>query len=285
MRPFSSSALCYARRLGCTVATSTEKLPLLASPAAPLPSIFQPLPDTAASCTTTSFPILYTGSADAASPYASYSIRDSSAFEALIQAAVSIQLKNSNLSASNGDASATHTLVQSSRSGAAAGQEATAVTNEQVSMYENYSVQELQILLRLRETALAPLQKCKNEIDGFISRTYLPLLKYGTFFMLAAQFCLYFNWIFFVFDWNLVEPTTYFLGYTGVFSGLVYHYHRCGADNFTWSNLFQYLAQRKAANLYKRSGLDVEQWKRWTADVAQIKAELARYASTPQRRF
>lgn len=47
----------------------------------------------------------------------------------------------------------------------------------------------------------------------------------GTLGFLAAQFAVLFNWVFFVFDWNLVEPVTYFLAYTCVWAGVVFYGH------------------------------------------------------------
>eukprot|EP00658_Telonema_sp_P-2_P062710 TRINITY_DN51398_c0_g1_i1.p1 TRINITY_DN51398_c0_g1~~TRINITY_DN51398_c0_g1_i1.p1 ORF type:complete len:176 (+),score=47.83 TRINITY_DN51398_c0_g1_i1:113-640(+) len=36
----------------------------------------------------------------------------------------------------------------------------------------------------------------------------------GTFLLLVAQNAVLFQWVFVTFDWNLVEPMTYFLGYS-----------------------------------------------------------------------
>jgi hypothetical protein len=143
----------------------------------------------------------------------------------------------------------------------------------------NHTVRELQALLSAAEKALRKPAARKAEIDRYVYGGYLPLLKYGTFALLSLQFAVYFNWIFFVFDWNLVEPTTYFLGYTGVFCSLVYHYYRCGADDFTWHNLFQHMAHKEAAKMYGKKKVDAAAVAQLQRLVADIKAELGRAAA------
>ncbi|KAL7704618.1 Mitochondrial calcium uniporter [Lotmaria passim] len=149
-------------------------------------------------------------------------------------------------------------------------------TETAATLLVNHTVRELQTLLAEAESALAKPAARKAEIDRFVYKGYLPLLKYGTFALLSLQFIVYFNWIFFVFDWNLVEPTTYFLGYTSVFFSLVYHYYRCGKDDFTWKNLFEYMAHREAEKMYAEKKVNVKAVAQLQRRVADIKAELER---------
>lgn len=132
---------------------------------------------------------------------------------------------------------------------------------------------------RLREVRaeLDALLAVKNPIDRYIDHRYYPLLKYGMFALLLAQFVVYFDWIFFVFDWNLVEPTTYFLGYTAVFASIVYHYRNCGKDDFGWRNLFRFQSRQHAEKLYAKKGVDATRVAALQSQVAAIEAELRRY--------
>lgn len=137
----------------------------------------------------------------------------------------------------------------------------TATTTDATLVNHNHLTRELQRLVRETDAELAPLLAKKAAIDAYAHRRYYPLLKYACLALLAAQFGVYFNWIFFVFDWNLIEPTTYFIGYTGVFCSLVYHYVRCDAttdEEFTWRSAFVYAANKKARELCEREGVDLE---------------------------
>ncbi|GET86910.1 hypothetical protein, conserved [Leishmania tarentolae] len=145
-----------------------------------------------------------------------------------------------------------------------------------ITLIADHTACELQILLTEAKRALAPSTARKAKIDRFVYGVYLPLLRYGAFTLCAAQLVVYFRWIFFVFDWNLVEPTTYFLAYTGVFASLVYHYYRCSGDGSTWKDVFQHLSNRKAEKTYAKEQLDVAAMAKLQRRIASIERELAR---------
>ncbi|KPI88633.1 hypothetical protein ABL78_2237 [Leptomonas seymouri] len=222
----------------------------LTSPRQPLGQMIRATSAEAA-CSST---VLCTGYSD--SPSTLYEVTDAQAFEKLIQDALQITPVEALLS---------DTLTSSLPS--------TTTTT----LLANHTVRELQALLAEAEAALKGPAARKAAIDRYAYKGYLPLLKFGTFALLSLQFVVYFNWIFFVFDWNLVEPTTYFLGYTGVFCSVVYHYYRCGADDdFTWKNLLHHMARREAERMYTEQKVDTDAVARLQHRVAEVKAELAR---------
>ncbi|EPY21248.1 hypothetical protein AGDE_14173 [Angomonas deanei] len=144
--------------------------------------------------------------------------------------------------------------------------------------YANHLVRELLYLRRRTERALLEEKiEVKEKVDKYASNLFYPTLKYTCFALLALQLGLYFNWIFFVFDWNLMEPTTYFLAYTGVFLSLVYHYHRCGREEFTYKNLFQYWSQREREKMYKKHNIATEKVEKLQERLKTIDKELDKY--------
>ncbi|CBZ24748.1 conserved hypothetical protein [Leishmania mexicana MHOM/GT/2001/U1103] len=145
-----------------------------------------------------------------------------------------------------------------------------------ITLIADHTVRELQVLLAEAKRTLAPSTARKAKIDQFVYGVYLPLLKYGTFAFFATQLVVYFNWIFFTFDWNLVEPTTYFLAYTGVFCSVVYHYHRCSGNGSTWNGVFQHVAGRKAEKKYAQAQVDVVGMAQLQRRMTLIERELDR---------
>ncbi|KAG5484326.1 hypothetical protein LSCM4_07892 [Leishmania orientalis] len=200
----------------------------------------------------------------------SYTVTDVAAFEQLISEAV--RLYPATLEAA---ATASAVPAPSPSPVPATPARQASARRAPTALISDHTVRELQILLAEAERALAPSTARKEKIDGFVYGVYLPLLKYGAFALLAVHFVVYFRWIFFVFDWNLAEPTTYFLSYTGVFCSLVYHYYRCGEDEFTWKNIFEHLASRKAEKTYAKEKLDVVDMAQLQRRIALIKQELA----------
>lgn len=76
-----------------------------------------------------------------------------------------------------------------------------------------------QAILRQLKTAQPAIDDAERRSDRLVT-----LASVAVFSVLLAQFVVLFNWVFVVFDWNLVEPMTYFLGYTPVWMGVVMYY-------------------------------------------------------------
>ena len=71
---------------------------------------------------------------------------------------------------------------------------------------------------------------------------------WGTFLFLLAQNAVLFQWVFITFDWNLVEPMTYFLGYTAnTWLALVF-FKSTGRD-FTYDAIVAELKEKRMATL------------------------------------
>lgn len=262
--PLCPALLPYFRWLstGPPSAAGAEVVSRLAlSPSQPLPHIFREVPDAGDTAHSRGQPLVHTGYAgDGGIPFSapSFAVIAEKDFEAIVAEALA-SFPAEGLTAAEG-----------------AGDGA----------FHNHLTRELQRLVRNVDAELAPMLAVKDSVDRYAYKRFYPLLKIGCFAVLAAQFALYFNWVFFVFDWNLVEPTTYFIAYTGVFSSLVYHYLHCNAaatatsseeEDYNWRNLFRYLAERKARSLYEKEGLDIGRLTDLEATKRLALAELAKY--------
>lgn len=111
-------------------------------------------------------------------------------------------------------------------------------------------------IARERESLLAVLAQLKKELEPLEAmeadierRATAHAARVVTCIggALAVQFAVLFNWVFVVFDWNLVEPVTYFLGYTVIWWSLVF-YNKTGRD-FSYEGIIEELKERKRSKL------------------------------------
>lgn len=86
------------------------------------------------------------------------------------------------------------------------------------------------------------------------ARRFPDAIGAATMLYLSTQFVVLFNWVFFKFDWGLVEPVTYFLGYTGVWLGVLHHCVRGG--EFTYDAVREALFQYRRKQLIKSMSID-----------------------------
>eukprot|EP00760_Papus_ankaliazontas_P027624 PhM_4_TR3407/c1_g1_i2/m.83330/K20858/MCU; calcium uniporter protein, mitochondrial len=123
-----------------------------------------------------------------------------------------------------------------------------------------------------KRVELAKLKVTKAAIDAQAEKSpdRVALL---TFLFLAAQWAVLFNWVFITFDWNLVEPITYFIGYTVVWLSIV-HYYATGQE-YTYDNVRQALADRKRRSLMKKANFDLDAFLKLDADVKTLEADVA----------
>lgn len=112
----------------------------------------------------------------------------------------------------------------------------------------------------------------KHRVDDYIDNLYLPLLRYLIVILLIVQFIVLFRWVFVVFDWNLVEPMTYFIAYTAVWVGLVFHCY-----SVRGLSLETLLAERRRQVLYKRARIDGAAIDRQMKLLGGMEKLLARY--------
>eukprot|EP00759_Apiculatamorpha_spiralis_P026821 PhF_6_TR29496/c0_g1_i1/m.43678/K20858/MCU; calcium uniporter protein, mitochondrial len=94
-----------------------------------------------------------------------------------------------------------------------------------------------------------------------------------TFIFLVAQWGLLFNWVFITFDWNLVEPITYFLGYTVVWMSIL-HYYATGRE-YTYDNVREMLISWKTRKLIQKRGFDLAKFNTLKEEIASLEKELA----------
>ncbi len=121
---------------------------------------------------------------------------------------------------------------------------------------------------------IATMTKTKDLIDAKVLRASTTFL-FANFAFLTAQFGLLFQWVFFTFDWNLVEPVTYFLGYTVVWAGLVF-YCQTGRS-FTYDDIVAVLEERKKAKLCAKLSFDYKKYMSLVEELELSKEELQHY--------
>ncbi|KAG8348200.1 putative Mitochondrial calcium uniporter [Trypanosoma vivax] len=136
-------------------------------------------------------------------------------------------------------------------------------------------VQSLRQTFHQQRTELAPMLVEKHRVDDYIENFYSPLLRCITFILLLSQFLLLLHWTFVVFDWNLVEPMTYFIAYSAVWVGMVLYCYT--ARQFTWDALLAVLARRRRHGLYARAGISADAMERQKWRLKKIDSLLARY--------
>lgn len=76
----------------------------------------------------------------------------------------------------------------------------------------------------------------------------------GMFVYLAAQNAVLFEWVYFRFDWNLVEPITYLLGYSAVWLGVACFF--LTGREFSYDRMRLMLIERKLNQVLRKSGFD-----------------------------
>jgi hypothetical protein len=92
------------------------------------------------------------------------------------------------------------------------------------------------------------------------------------FAYLVAQNAVLFNWTFIRFDWNLVEPITYLLGYSCVWLASAV-YFRTRRD-FTYDNLRAILVEKEQRRLYAAANIDVDAMAKLGTDIAELEADV-----------
>eukprot|EP01064_Diplonema_japonicum_P021743 TRINITY_DN3130_c2_g1_i1.p1 TRINITY_DN3130_c2_g1~~TRINITY_DN3130_c2_g1_i1.p1 ORF type:complete len:286 (+),score=56.80 TRINITY_DN3130_c2_g1_i1:57-860(+) len=142
----------------------------------------------------------------------------------------------------------------------------------------------LETELRRMHSMLVLMEEKKVKCDEVASR--YPN-RFGNIGMagMTGLWCLLFWMVFgesvfgcetFAFDWNLVEPITYFLGYSVVWFGVVFYY--LTGQEYTYDNVRDMMEMRKKMKLYAAEGLDIEKYTELKTRVAQHEAEISEIA-------
>ena len=124
-------------------------------------------------------------------------------------------------------------------------------------------------LLKEKERQLVKLKAEKAQLDTAAAKAP-GRVAWAVFAYLVCQNAVLFDWVYFRFDWNLVEPITYLLGYSVVWLSSFYYF--CLAKEWTWDGLRDLVEARKKATLYRANGFDAK----GLAALAAIETDVAR---------
>eukprot|EP00742_Colponemidia_sp_Colp-10_P020883 GILJ01024399.1.p1 GENE.GILJ01024399.1~~GILJ01024399.1.p1 ORF type:complete len:139 (-),score=14.47 GILJ01024399.1:36-416(-) len=111
------------------------------------------------------------------------------------------------------------------------------------------------------------MESTKTEIDSIALTKGQKLAAAGAV-LLTAQTGTLFYWTYSAFDWNLVEPITYLLGYSVVWLTILL-YFTTGRD-FTYEELMHMATERARMDMYSRRGLDMDAYRRVHLEVAEL---------------
>jgi hypothetical protein len=103
---------------------------------------------------------------------------------------------------------------------------------------------------KVKET-LALLDTKHDRIEQQVIK-HLDHWAVGGLLFLVAQTGLLFHWVYFRFDWNLVEPITYLLGYSVVWLSIACFFK--SGEEFTYDSIRAMVAERKRARLWSSLG-------------------------------
>ncbi|RNF15432.1 uncharacterized protein Tco025E_05535 [Trypanosoma conorhini] len=129
----------------------------------------------------------------------------------------------------------------------------------------------LRPLLLQKRHALQQLTGIKTHCE-LVSLQYADYYAAGVFVLLTAQAVTLFYWVYFLFDWNLVEPITYLLGYGGVWLAIACH--AATQRDFTYEACTGMIAAHYLSLLHRRHNFDVQLWQRLTAEVELLEERL-----------
>lgn len=130
---------------------------------------------------------------------------------------------------------------------------------------------ELTAKLRAAETALAERTSVKRQLE--IQAQHRPdVLAAASFGYFSAQTGLLFYWVYYRFDWNLVEPITYLLGYSVVWLGLACYF--ATGKEFSFDNVRSLIAERRVRHLFRQSRFDLVEYRQLECEVEDLKRRL-----------
>ena len=130
--------------------------------------------------------------------------------------------------------------------------------------------------LRAAREELAVLSRTRDEIEC-TSNKFADNVAVGGFVLLSSQAGVLFNWTYINFDWNLVEPITYLLGYSVVWMAIFHHFF-FGTD-FSYDNLRRMVVDKKKETLIKSKEFDIARYAHLEAHVAELEKSINELAS------
>lgn len=138
----------------------------------------------------------------------------------------------------------------------------------------------LRALLDAKSARLVELhavqQECRHE-----ARRHPDRYMFAAFAFLLVQAVVLFDWTYIHFDWNLVEPITYLIGYAGTWIALAWYGNM--QEEFGFDSLREMIEVRKLNSLYAAKGVDVAEVDRLEDEVERLKRMVSdAVSSTPQ---
>jgi hypothetical protein len=113
------------------------------------------------------------------------------------------------------------------------------------------------------------LKSQKAELDAAAAK-YPDRHAWGIFAYLVAQNAVLFQWTFYQFDWNLVEPITYLLGYSVTWLCTLVYF--AFGKEFTYDALRDHLTARRRDALYAANDFDVARFRTLEARQSRLSA-------------
>lgn len=129
------------------------------------------------------------------------------------------------------------------------------------------------------EKQLEPLRALKQRLDVQAAR-HPDLAMGGMGLYLCAQTALLFHWVYFRFDWNLVEPITWLLGYSVTWLALAM-YFKTGKE-FTFDNIRSMMSENKRAKLYAANQFQPETYRALECELAEVERRVKQLSGLQQ---
>eukprot|EP01120_Amphizonella_sp_Union-15-10_P016150 TRINITY_DN842_c0_g1_i1.p1 TRINITY_DN842_c0_g1~~TRINITY_DN842_c0_g1_i1.p1 ORF type:complete len:408 (-),score=68.32 TRINITY_DN842_c0_g1_i1:16-1239(-) len=119
-------------------------------------------------------------------------------------------------------------------------------------------------LIKLREL-IKPLDEIKNQLEHE-ANTFASRMLYVGFAYTAVQFTILARMVWWEFNWDIMEPVTYFVTLGTVMFG--YTFYVITSEDYTYKELKYRIARRKLRKLYLEAEFD---WPRWNRINQRIK--------------
>ncbi|KAK7200171.1 hypothetical protein NESM_000067800 [Novymonas esmeraldas] len=123
--------------------------------------------------------------------------------------------------------------------------------------------------LDAKRQELAAMERVKAQCDAAAAR-YPDAFMKGIFAFLVMQTAVLFDWTYVHFDWALVEPITYLVGYSATWIAIAWY--GTMQHEFGYESLRRLLQSTKSRKLYAVHGFDVQAHELLKMEVAKLDA-------------
>ena len=111
----------------------------------------------------------------------------------------------------------------------------------------------------------------KQELDRRI-QAHPENVARGIFAFIALQNAVLFEWTFFRFDWNLVEPITYLLGYSTMWLGIACFFS--SGKEWTYDSMRASLVERQRRKVFSNASFDEKRYDDLTIRVGDLEERI-----------